>query len=191
MATPGAGTLLSIEKYLELEEPPGERYELSEGELIVSPSSTAKHNVIRDRLTVAISNFLNLHPLGFLTSETDVWLGERTVRRPDVAFYLAGRLKGVDLDCTPLPCAPDLVLEAVSRHDRSEDLMLKTEQYLRAGTRAVWLLYPKIQTAHRYAGIHQAPVVRSAEAGETLEEPEMLPGFCLPLQTIFSIPQNL
>lgn len=189
MAT--AGTLLSIEDYLEMEEPPGERYELSEGELIVSPSSTAKHNLVRDQLTTAIRYFLKQHPAGFLTSETDVRLGERTVRRPDVAYYRAGRLKGEDLERSPLPCAPDLVMEVVSRYDRSEDLMLKVEQYLRADTRAVWLLYPKTQVAHRYGGIHQAPAVRSVEADEYLEEPEILPGLCLKLKEIFSMPQNL
>ena len=184
-------TRLSIEDYLELEEPPGERYELSEGELIVSPSSTAKHNEIRDGLAAGIRTFLKLHPLGFVTSETDVRLGEQTVRRPDVAFFRLGRLQGVDLDRSPLPLAPDLVIEAVSRHDRGEDLMLKTEQYLRAGTRAVWLLYPKTQAAQRYAGVHQAPVVRSAELDESLEEPELLPQLSLKLKELFALSQNI
>ncbi len=182
---------LSIEDYLELEEPPGERYELSEGELIVSPSSTAKHNAIRDTLTISIIAFLKQHPLRFLTSETDVRLAERTVRRPDVAFFRTGRLKGVDLDCSPLPYAPDLVIEVVSRHDRSEDLMLKIEQYLRAGTQAVWLLYAKTQVAHRYSDVQQAPAVRSAEADECLEEPAILPQLSLRLQELFASPQNI
>ena len=38
-----AKTLLSVKDYAALEEPEGVRYELSEGELIVTPSSSPFH----------------------------------------------------------------------------------------------------------------------------------------------------
>ena len=46
-------TLLTIDDYLALEEPVGVRYELSEGELIVTPSANYFHNEIRDELNRA------------------------------------------------------------------------------------------------------------------------------------------
>jgi len=43
-------TLLTAEQYAALEEPEGVRYELSEGELIVTPSASLFHNALRDEL---------------------------------------------------------------------------------------------------------------------------------------------
>ena len=135
--------LLTVKEYVTLDEPAGVRYELSNGELIVAPSSSHRHNDIRDRLNVCLRNFPGLEALGVISSETDVQLAGDTVRRPDVCFYCAGHLAGVDLDVVPLPIAPDLVIEIVSRNDRADDLLLKVFQYLEAGARAVWLMYPK------------------------------------------------
>ncbi len=177
-------TLLTIQDYAAMEEPGGVRYELSGGELIVSPSSSYVHNRIRDKLNFRLQSFVEQHRLGIVTCETDLQLATDTVRRPDVAFIQAGRLQGVDLEQSPLPVAPDLAFEIVSKNDRADDLMVKVEQYLHAGAQAVWLLYPKIHLAHRYARGKLAPEVRDAAAGQNLEEPETLPGFSVPLSDI-------
>jgi Uma2 family endonuclease len=107
-----------------------------------------------------------------------------------VAFIRAGRLRGVDLDRVPLPVVPDLVLEIVSRSDRADDLLLKVSQYLAAGAKAVWLLYPNTRLAYRYLSGKLEPEVRSAAAGHAFEEPELLPGFSLPLEQIFGVPEE-
>ena len=140
-------TLLTIADYMSLEEPAGVRYELSEGELIVTPSASFFHNELRDEFSNRLKTFAKRHRLGSVTSETDVKLAEDIVRRADVAFYRDGRLEGVDLDQVPLPVAPDLVVEVVSKHDRAADLLLKVSQYLAAGVEATWLLYPSTQYA--------------------------------------------
>jgi Uma2 family endonuclease len=70
----------------------------------------------------------------------------------------------------------------VSTNDRADDLFLKASQYIQAGARAVWLLYPRTLLAYRYLPGNLEPEVRSAEAGDKFEEPELLPGFLLRLQ---------
>jgi Uma2 family endonuclease len=165
------------------------RYELSEGELIVTPSASFFHNEIRDYLNARLRAYVEGRRLGAVTSETDIKLIGDTVRRPDVAFYRAGTLRGIDLDQVPLPVVPDLVLEIVSKSDRADDLILKVSQYLAAGTKAVWLLYPNRRLAYRYLPGKLEPEVRSAAAGHNFEEPELLPGFSLPLEQIFRVPE--
>jgi len=135
-------TVLTVEDYAALDEPEGVRYELSEGELIVTPSSSYLHNDVRDDFNARLKAFVKSHRLGGVTSETDVRLLGETVRRPDVAFIRADRLQGIDLDQVPLPVAPDLAIEIVSKSDRADDLLLKVSQYLAAGVKAVWLFYP-------------------------------------------------
>jgi Uma2 family endonuclease len=178
-------TLLTVADYAALEEPAGVRYELSEGELIVSPSANYFHNRIRDLFNARLRVFVDRNKLGGVVSEMDFQLGEDTVRRPDVAFISAARLEGVDLERVPLPLAPDLVIEIVSPSDRAADLLVKVSQYLAAGTKAVWLFYPDTRLAYRYVPGKLEPGVRSADAGQSFEEPEMLPGFQLSLGQIF------
>ncbi|HMD86930.1 MAG TPA: Uma2 family endonuclease [Terriglobia bacterium] len=177
-------TLLTVEQYAALDEPAGLRYELSEGELIVTPSATHFHNEIRDEVASRLRIFVKGRRLGDVTSETDVKLAGEVVRRPDVAFIRAGRLEGVDLDRVPLPVAPDLVIEIVSKNDRADDLMLKVSQYLQAGAQAVWLMYPKSRLAYRYVPGKLEPEVRTTAAGDRFEEPELLPGFSFPLAEV-------
>lgn len=176
--------LLSVKDYSDLDEPVGVRYELSDGELIVSPSATPFHNKIRDRFNIRLQTFPGIEKLGDVFSETGMKLVGEVVRRPDVAFIRAGRLEDVNLDQVPLPIAPDLVIEAVSKDDRADDLMLKVSQYLQAGARAVWLLYPKARFAYRYTPGRREPEVRAVETGDKFEEPELLPGFSLALGEI-------
>jgi Uma2 family endonuclease len=165
------------------------RYELSEGELIVTPSASFFHNKIGDYLIARLGAFAESHRLGDVTSETDIKLVGETVRRPDVAFIRAGRLRGIDLDRVPLPVVPDLVLEIVSKSDRADDLLLKVSQYLAAGAKAVWLLYANTRLAYRYLPDKLEPEVRSAAAGHAFEQPELLPGFSLPLEQVFRVPE--
>ena len=177
-------TLLTIEQYAALDEPVGVRYELSQGDLIVTPSANYFHNDIRDRLNARLRAFLDAHPCGNVISEMDMTVGADTVRRPDVAFIRKERLEGIDLERVPLPIAPDLAIEIVSKNDRADDLNLKVSQYLQAGVQAVWLFYPTPQIAYRYIPGKLDPEVRSAKAGDRFEEPELLSGFSLPLSEI-------
>src|SRR5258706_10153823 len=96
-------TFLTVEEYAALEEPEGLRYELSEGELIVTPSPNFIHNEIRDRFNSRLRAYLDSRKVGSVTSETDMKLARNIVRRPDIAFIRAERLKGVDLYQVPLP----------------------------------------------------------------------------------------
>jgi Uma2 family endonuclease len=181
-----AKTLLTIEQYAALDEPAGVRYELSEGELIVTPSANFFHNDIRDGFNARLRAFLDTHPFGKVISEMDTMLGTDTVRRPDVAFIRKGRLEGIDLEQIPLPIAPDVVIEIVSKKDRADDLNLKVSQYLQARVQAVWLFYPTTRLAYRYVPGRRDPEVRSAKAGDGLEEPELLSGFSLGLSEILT-----
>lgn len=179
-------SLLSFEEYAALQEPPGERWELSKGELIVTPSGSPRHNEIRDRVNVQLRTFPNIGKHGNVYCETDMKLAVDVVRRPDVAFFRAGRLDGVDLDQVPMPVAPDLAIEIVSRNDRADDLMQKVSQYLHAGAQAVWLMYPRTGLAYRYGANKREPEVRAVETGDAFAEPELIPGFSMLLSENFA-----
>src|SRR6266700_6069227 len=95
-------TMFTVADYIALEEPPCTRYELSEGELIVTPSPNLFHNIIREDFNATLKVFVRSRNLGRVVSEMDFKLTGETVRRPDVAFISYDRLRGVDLEKVPL-----------------------------------------------------------------------------------------
>ena len=81
---------------------------------------------------------------------------------------------------------PDLAIEIVSQNDRADDLMQKVADYLHAGVKAVWLMYPKTGLAYRYSPSKREPEVRCADTGDSFTEPDLLPGFSMLLSEIFA-----
>jgi Uma2 family endonuclease len=175
-----AKTLITAEEYQSLPETQnGVEYEMRGGELVVLASPTLFHNWIRDDILERLRVFRRQNPdLGQAASEVDFWLTGETVRRPDVAFIGAAKLRGID-PREKLEFAPDLAIEIASPHD---DLPRKIQDYVAAGAR-IWALYPEA----RIARIHkpgESAVLRDAEAGDCLQDTELLPGFSLPLAEV-------
>jgi Uma2 family endonuclease len=112
--------------------------------------------------------------------ETDFKLTEGTIRIPDVAFVRAHRLVGID-PRQRLEGAPDLAVEVASPRDDPDELVLKAQQYVAAGAKAVWIIYPEARLAYIYRP-GQRPEVRDAR--QSLDDPELLPGFSAPLSAI-------
>jgi len=174
-------TLMSIEQYDALPEKEGVKYELNEGELVtVSPSPRLVHNRVRDEIGFRLREYVRSRQLGEVTMETDFRLSEATVRIPDVAFVRTYRLAGFD-PRQRLEGAPDLAVEVASPKDDPDDLVLKAQQYLTAGARAVWIIYPEARLAYVYKP-GQRPEVRDTR--QALDDAELLPGFTAPLSTI-------
>jgi Uma2 family endonuclease len=104
------------------------------------------------------------------------------VRIPDVAFLRAERLPGID-PRKRIEGAPDLVVEVVSPTYDRNDLVVKIQQYLRSGARVVWVLYPEARLACLYKPVQRTEV---RELDQSLDDPELLPGFSLPLSKVFA-----
>lgn len=142
----GTITKISFEEFQKLQDAADEtvRYELDEGELIVTPSPTAWHDRISYRLRRALSDFLEAHDLGVVTGEIDFRLSPNTVRRPDLAFVSNDQLDTFDLHRVPIKGAPALAVEVVSPSNLAQDMAKKVRQYLTAGSQSVWVVYPSL-----------------------------------------------
>ena len=140
----GTTTKISFEEFRKLQDeaPETVRYELDEGELMVTPSPTPCHNIARYRLRHALTDFVQKNSLGLILDETDFLLSANTVRKPDIAFITKERLKTLDLDHVPIDGAPALVIEVISPTNLAEDTLKKVRQYLAGGSKAVWIVYP-------------------------------------------------
>jgi len=174
-------TRLSFTQFMDLPESEGIVYELDEGELLMEASPTLRHNLIRQRIAMAMTEFIEARELGLVVEEMDFRLSDNTVRNPDVAFIEAAQANALDQDRSPIDGAPALAVEVVSPSNRAEDMARKVHQYLQAGCQVVWIAYPSL----RMIESHSKQGVRQIREPEALENQDPLRGFSLSLSYIF------
>jgi Uma2 family endonuclease len=181
----GSATKISFEEFQRLQatSTETERYELDEGELIVTPSPAPRHSIVSFRLRRALTDFVQTHRLGVVIGETDFRLAARTVRAPDIAYITRDQMRGVDFDRAPIPGAPSLAIEVISPSNLAQDTRKKVRQYITAGSQAVWLVYPEL----RIVEIHDAAGIRDLTESEPISEERLFPGhtFHLSLTALF------
>ena len=126
----------------------GKRYELLEGELVVSPAPTPRHQRVVVNGTVFLRRaedagfgFVYIAPIYVVF---DV---EHTIE-PDLLFIRLDRLHIVGDDA--IHGVPDLVVEVLSPSTRQRDLRAKLQIYARFGVPFYWIADPVVQTVKPY-----------------------------------------
>lgn len=107
------------------------------------------------------------------------------VRKPDVSFIRLERLSPEDRPEGHCDIVPDLVAEVISPNDTAYEVREKTEEYLRAGVKIVWVIDPhaKQVDVHRADGSLQKLYGHEELSGE-----EIVPGFRLLVSELFRVP---
>ena len=117
----------------------GNRYELVDGELLVSPSPIRLHQRAVSRLLRLLDDYVAMHRLGeALTSPADVKFRAEEILQPDifVAPAIGGRL-GQTWEDVGIPL---LVVEILSPSTARFDRVTKRIRYQRAGVPAYWIV---------------------------------------------------
>jgi Uma2 family endonuclease len=136
---------LTYEHYRNAPESERERYELYEGELVMVPSPSLKHQLILGNLVDFLRRFVNENDLGVvLFSPLDVILGGDTVLQPDILFVAKARAE--ILAAEGIRGAPDLVVEILSEATAKRDRTYKKTLYARYGVKEYWLVNPEAET---------------------------------------------
>jgi Uma2 family endonuclease len=156
----------------------GVRYELIAGELHEMPPAGGEHGFVGGRASRRLGAFLDQHPdVGgeLFISEAGFRVARNpdTVRAPDLAYVAAERVLQARVPGY-VDLAPDLAVEVVSPNDTTGEIQAKVDEWLRAGSRLVWVLYPSTQTAMSYQPDGAA---RLLHAEDILTGEPVLPGF--------------
>lgn len=175
-------TKLTYADYLETSD--DERYELLNGELILSPSPKEIHQYISSILHIMIGTFVRERSLGKVYfSPFDVVLSDTNVVQPDILFISNERADIITSD--NVQGAPDLVVEILSPATAERDRTVKLELYAQYGVKEYWLVDPDAKTITvLLRGEGGLGVVGIYGEGETLRSPT-LAGFSLALEEIF------
>jgi Uma2 family endonuclease len=163
----------------------GVRHEIDAGKLITLPPVKSLHSRIARSVFIAVQACLDDVGLSEAFSEAGYILSEDplTIRQPDVSVLSKDRIAATDAD-SYFQGAPDLAVEIVSPSDSAQDLEIKIEQYLQAGARQVWVLYPKTKNIHVFSS-GRSP--RILDENQTLEGGDLLPGFSVRVASLFAI----
>jgi Uma2 family endonuclease len=161
------------------------RYELIHGELVESPLSGAMHGQVLSEVAFHLMCFTEPRNLGaVLIGDTGIILARNPdhVRAPDACFISAERVPNDDVPDSYLEFVPDLMIEVISPDDAAAAVQQKTEEWLQAGARVVWTLYP----ASRSISVSEAAAgTRVYHDGETLHGEPVLPGFAVAVSAFF------
>jgi Uma2 family endonuclease len=137
-----------------------------------------RHNLIAVRLFRVLDSFVLQHDLGqvYVDGLNYVLEGTKgniiTMRIPDLSFVAANRAQ-IDEDGYYY-LAPDLAIEIVSPSEKQKSIDDKVADYLRFGTRQVWVFYPESQQVivHLLDG-----TTKTYGKEDTLTGDDLLPGF--------------
>lgn len=117
----------------------GKRYELFEGDLIVSPSPTPQHQIVISNLFSILDSFVRKQELGrVLTAPCDVFYGVDTVVEPDLLYISTERLPSMIKE-NYIEGSPDLVVEVTSPGTEERDRGFKFKLYADKGVKEYWL----------------------------------------------------
>jgi Uma2 family endonuclease len=171
----------------------GYQYEIWHGELVRMAPAGGRHGECEVKLIIALGT--QLDAVGRVYSgDTGFILRERPADlvSPDVAFVRHDRLPPAEERTRFLRVVPDLAVEIRSPTETQADVRTKLDLYINAGVRLVWLVDPRARTVEEVrpdAGGARGPAhsrMLRADAGDVLEEANVLPGFRLSVADVFA-----
>jgi Uma2 family endonuclease len=117
----------------------GNRYEVLDGALLVTPAPRGEHQRVSTLLSAQLVWYCQEHRLGNVYAYGAIPHGKSELQ-PDVMVVL-GRFPGSS-GWIDLP-KPSLAVEVLSDSTRGRDLVLKREAYLRWGIAEYWIVNPE------------------------------------------------
>ena len=147
-------TATRIWTYADLDKLPestnGDRYEIIEGELVVTPAPIPLHEDLTTELFHRFDAVVRPRRQGRIyTAPVDVLLDDKVNLIPDLIFVSRERRHIVGPKA--ITGAPDIVVEILSPSTRHRDLGVKLRLYAQYGVREYWLVDPEARTVIVYA----------------------------------------
>jgi Uma2 family endonuclease len=182
MVVPKPWIKFTVKEYMSL--PEGAPYQLLDGEMILAPSPTQRHQSIVAAIYRALYQFVSQNQLGQVWfAPLDVVLSDHDVAQPDLLFVSNSRSEIVTE--ANIQGGPDLVVEIISPGTAQYDRGYKQLLYGRHGVLEYWMVDPDAMTVEVMVqednGLTPWAVYRR---GETMSS-RLLQGFSIELGEIF------
>ncbi|MBZ5515422.1 MAG: Uma2 family endonuclease [Acidobacteriia bacterium] len=162
----------------------GNRYEIVDGELFVTPSPIPLHQRIIMNLSAQLWQHVRTHGLGeVFTAPLDIVFSDITVLEPDILFVSQARLHIIGEKNLSGP--PDLVVEVLSESSSRLDREIKPKQYALHGVPEFWRIDPWVQTVEVFQlHLGNYDLAASLGVGDELTSP-LFPGLSLHVSSLW------
>jgi Uma2 family endonuclease len=176
---PVANLLLTAEEFGRL--PDHKHAELINGEVIYLMPPNPIHGIISTKLAGQLNLWSERTGAGVVGTDGGFILGRNPdrVRGPDVWFISQDRMPEFSEGFWEI--APDIVAEIISASDTVNVIKEKLQDYFRAGTKLVLLLYPRHKQVEAY---NPDGTMKNFDTEDRLETP-LLPGFSCKVSDLF------
>jgi Uma2 family endonuclease len=158
--------------------------ELVKGVVWEMPPPGEEHGGVAANVHGHLWNHVRVHKLGRVYAAETGFLIRRdpdTVRAPDCAFIVRDRARR-PLSKTYCEVIPDLVVEVVSPHDTAEEVAAKVREWIEAGVRLVWVVYPGIRAVAIHRSAREITLLRE---DDELTGDDIVPGFAVAVGEVF------
>ena len=163
----------------------GNRYEVIDGELYMTPAPAWRHQRASGVLFGYLWQYIHPRRLGELVSApTGVVLDEENGVQPDVVYISRERV-GVIVE-RGVEGAPDLVVEVLSPGTQARDRGVKMRRYAAAGIPHYWILDPATQVLEAYRLGDQGHELTRSHGPGSVFRPELFPGLEIPIDDLFA-----
>lgn len=118
----------------------GARYEVLDGEVLVTPSPSPTHQHVLLNLAIALRGFVEREQLGVVLPDVDLLFVEGQFLRPDLVFVPGPARPGIT--SRGVERVPGLVVEILSPSSGSSDRVKKPRRYMDFGVPEYWVADP-------------------------------------------------
>jgi len=135
----------------------GNRYEVLDGELLVTPQASYRHQDIATRLLLALGEYCTRHSIATVVGPGAIPFG-RSELQPDVQVIPGRHRPRKEVKWGDLP-RPILVIEVLSDSTAHRDLGKKRDAYLRIGVAQYWAIDPDAREVHVWRPGTEEPTI--------------------------------
>jgi Uma2 family endonuclease len=163
----------------------GNRYEVIDGELYVTPPPSWMHQYGLGNLYLCLGSWIKGHGLGkIVPAPTGVVLSPDTGVEPDLVYV--SREREDIISARGVESAPDLVVEVLSPSTRATDRGRKMRRYAAAGIPHYWILDPRARALEPYRLTAQGYEMMGRFGPGTVFRPELFPGLEIPIDDLWA-----
>ena len=160
----------------------GRKYELVDGEILVSPAGM-KHGEDVVKILLIFATYLDSKPIGKVYPDNvGIWFPSGNLRSPDVFYVRNETLPNGESPEGFGELVPDLAVEVLSPSDSLTQLGRKIGEFLQCGVPIVWLADPARKTVTMYRSLSE---IRQFASEDIITAEPVLPGFSCPVSRFF------
>jgi len=176
-------TRITYEQYRALPED-GYRYEVIEGELLMTAAPLIKHQRVSGNLQFILETYIRANNWGQLfAAPVEVYLGEEDFAQPDLVCVSRARL-GIIMEKN-IVGAPDLIVEILSPGTARIDRVSKMNAYARHRVPHYWMVDPAERTFEAFEWENGAYRLVAALAEDETFQPTLFPALTIRLAELW------